>query len=314
MVNVMFDIFNSKSKKGFVFSIIAVFLTSIIVVFFILHYNSVIVKNNDFKQVEKLNSVIVDFENDLDRGLYITSFRSVIAEIQKVTKTGKFLNDTNTAFKEAMLNSTVENVSLSILDNSSFKDWLDKTKIQLFRKGVLFSYSVVNLSVFQNNYSHITVFLILDYNVSDYKNNKRFVRSVNKTVFLPIQGLEDPVYYVKSNGRIANIVNFTFNKDIFYLINESFNNSLYVPNNLSPNFLMRLEGNFSNSSTGIESIVNGQRFFNIGILNYSGRSNVDSLYFSNITHNVVCVNNTPNWFRLDDSRVSFYDNVVVVSC
>ncbi len=310
----MFDVFNLKSKKGFVFSIIAVFLTSIIVVFFILHYNAVQTKSIDVKQVKKLNSVINDFENDLDRGLYITSFRSVIAEIQKVTKTGEFLNDTNTAFKEAMLNSTVENVSLSILDNSSFKDWLDKTKIQLFNKGVLFSYSVVNLSVFQNNYSHITVFLVLDYNVSDYKNKKRFVRSVNKTVFLPIQGLEDPVYYVKSNGRIANIVNFTFNKDIFYLINESFNNSLYVPNNLSPNFLMRLEGNFSNSSTGIESIVNGQRFFNIGILNYSDRSNVDSLYFSNIVHNVVCVNNTPNWFRLDDGRVSFYDNVVVVSC
>ena len=313
--NAFFNFFlKDAGSKGFVFSIISVFLTSIVIVFFILHYNSSFVNKSSFENVKKLNSVIDDFENDLDRGLYMTSFRSVIAEIEKVTKTGVFLNDTQSAFKEAMLNSSVENISLDILVNSSFKDWLDKTKELLFKKGVLFSYSIVDLSISQNNFSHIKVFLSLDYNVSDFKNSKFFVRQVNKSVFLPIQGLEDPVYFVFSNGRIANIVNFTFNKDVFYLINMSFNNSLYVPNNLSPSFLMRLEGNFSNSSFGIESFVNGQRFFNIGVLNFSGRSSVDTLYFSNIFHSVVCVNNTPDWFRLDVDRTSFYDNVVVVSC
>ncbi len=305
---------NTWNKKGFVFTIITIFLTSIIVVFFILHYNSIQTKNTDVKEVEKLNSAIEDFEKDLNRGLYITSFRSVMGEIEKITKTGKFLNNTQKAFEEAMLNSTVENESLKILENSTFKDWIEKTKTQLYKKGIIFSYKIKNLTITQDNYTHIKIYLELQYNMSDYKNKKKFVRTTKKTTYLPLQGLEDPVYFVKSNGKIANIINFTNNTNIFYLINVSFNNSLYIHNNKSPNFLMRLEGNFNNSTTGIESIANGQRFYNIGVLNYTGRSSVDAMYFSNISHTALCVNNTPNWFRIDNERKNDYNNITIISC
>ena len=74
---------------------------------------------------------------------------------------------------------------------------------------------------------------------------------------------------------------------------------------------MRLEGNFSNSTNGIESLVNLNKFIVQGF-GTDDRSAVDYLYFSDIVHNTHRVSQFSDtteysWFRLDDVGLTIYE-------
>jgi hypothetical protein len=86
------------------------------------------------------------------------------------------------------------------------------------------------------------------------------------------------------------------------------NNSYYVASTTAPSYLMRFEGDLSNSSLGIESLVNLEELNkqNIPVVN---KTLVDYIYF-NSTNNPTeyCnVQNMPDWFRIDQAHASFYD-------
>jgi hypothetical protein len=68
---------------------------------------------------------------------------------------------------------------------------------------------------------------------------------------------------------------------------------------------MRLEGNLGNSSYGIESLVNLEKFQKQGLI-IKDRSIVDYVYFG--TQNTVNkrINNTPDWFKIDEGHLDVY--------
>lgn len=301
-------------RRGIAFTFIAIVLAGVIIAFTLSEHTGPAAPRSGISIVESMNAVIDAFQSDLGRGLYITSYRTVIGQIEKITKTGEFINDTQASFEEGMINNTIDNVTVSALNGSTLTDWLDKTASIYKKRGYEFSYHIVNLSERQKNATVIETELDLDYNLTDTLSKRGFVRHTVVKADIPIAGLEDPVYYVRSLGRISNIIEFTNTRDLPTLIAWSANDSRYVTSDKSPSFLMRLAGNFSPSPIGIESIANGQRFLLQGIGTFDGRSSADAMFFSNRSESVVCVNGTPSWFRLDRSRLSDYPGAVNVTC
>jgi len=305
---------HGMGKKGFIFSALALIMTSIIIFFLFTGQPNQSSSDTAVSATIRLNSAINDLEKDIVRGLYITSFRTIIAQDETVTSRGQFLNNSQLSFNEGMINGTIEGFNASTLDNATFTDWLTKTKEIMRSRGILFSYNITNITDFQTSYDYVSTSLEMNYTLSDYRKQRTFRRHINITVNIPVSGLDDPIYYIESLGRITSTINFTNNTNILYLVNQSAYQTAYRNNNQSPDYLMRLEGNFSASPYGIESIVDGQRFLIQGITQYSGRSSIDAMYFSNRTETVVCINNTPSWFRLDTARLGDYANDTVVSC
>jgi hypothetical protein len=269
---------------------------------------------NPISIVQSMNDVIDAFEEDFERGVYISSYRAVIGQVEKVTQTGEYILDTPASFEEGMLNRTIENVSVSALNGSGLIDWLDRTQAIYEARGYLFDYAIVSLEQYHETPFAITNAAVLNYNMSDRQGERTYTRSVRVEVDIPVEGLEDPAYYIASLGRISNIVEFTNETDITSLINDSMTNSKYRMSNKSPSYLMRLAGNMSPSEFGIESIVSGQRFLIQGIGDYDGKSSIDALYFSTIGHEPQCVSSTPSWFRLDTGRLGDYTGAVNVTC
>lgn len=305
---------HSMGKKGFIFSALALIMTSIIIFFLFTGQPNQSSSDTAVSATIRLNSAINDLEKDVVRGLYITSFRTIIAQDETVTSQGQFLNNSQSSFYEGMINGTIEGFNASTLDNATFTDWLLKTKEIMRSRGILFSYNITNITEFQTNYDYVSTSLEMNYTLSDYRKQRTFRRLINITVKIPVSGLDDPIYYIESLGRITSTINFTNNTNILYLINQSAYKTVYTNNNQSPDYLMRLEGNFSASPDGIESVVDGQKFLIQGITQYNGRSSIDAMYFSNRTETIVCINNTPSWFRLDTARLGDYANDTVVSC
>jgi len=151
----------------------------------------------------------------------------------------------------------------------------------------------------------------VDMDIIDKKGTSSWNINQDIEANINIIGFEDPLYVVNSYGKLTNKIRvtpfeqFVIGGDIDNLLTH-LNESYYITTNISPNYLMRLEGNLGNSSYGIESLVNLQEFLDQG-LSIQSRSVVDYIYFGNQSTTNYNINDTPSWFRLDEQHLSIYD-------
>jgi hypothetical protein len=300
--------------RGFVFSIMALLIVSVLVLFATTDQQPDLSSRSAIPEVREMNAIITDIETDIGRGLYITSFRALLAQIEYLIRNGELLTSTEDAFNEAMLNGTINGQAMNTLDEADFALWLEKIEAILAQRGFSFTYEVLSLEQYHSDPTTVASDVTLTYTLADSGGKRNYTRTITSTAHVPLEGLEDPLYFVKGLGRLSNVVRFTNETDLIALIDESANNSLYRASDKSPSYLMRLEGDFSASEHGIESIVNGHRFEVQGITLYDGRSSIDALYFSSIGHTPQCMSGTPEWFRLDTGRLGDYTGSTNITC
>ena len=255
-------------------------------------------------RVETINDFIKSTEKDLNRGLYITSFRALLGIQTYITNNGTFLININSQFNEVLLNGTLNNQKISTMVNSTFTDWTEKIQEQAGKIDILADVSILNLTIYQQEPWSITVNSLLLLQISDRRGTANWTRNENVIIKLDIEGFEDPLYTLNSFGKVVNIIkkadatDFSITSNLINHINKSY----YIESVTGPNFLMRLEGKTSNSTYGIESLVNLNKFFNQQIPTLA-KSDVDYIYFGNATSNSCVINETYqqfNWFRLDN--------------
>ena len=300
------------SKKGVFLTFIAITIAGVII-FSLLIYTGYRQRDKMFvieTRIDTIEDFMSGLEKDLSRGLFISSFRSVLAIEQYVITTGVFFDSTETRFKEALLNSTVNGTYIDLIANSSFTDWITKIQSQADKIGIIVDIDVTEITINQSDSWNIIIGMNLSINVSDRKNTAAWLKAQNIETKLSVEGFEDPLYALNSYGRITNAIvnnnNASFSS-ISTLVNH-INSSNYIASTTAPSFLMRLEGNLSASEQGIESLVNTQEFVNQGIPG-TGRSNVDYIYFGTGSSPACIVNQTLpyfTWFRLDNDHLSVY--------
>lgn len=294
-------------KRGIFFTMAAMIIMAVLLISFSIDV--------EYKQAEQMDAIgtrlettnyfINDVEDDLQRGLYILSYRALLSLEQYVATNGTFLNDTESDFRSMVINGTVGNISVDLMVNMTFVDWLNKIKTQAGSIGIIINITIEDVSIKQRDPWNVEVNLTTKMMVADSSNTALWYIDKQIITKVRIEDLEDPVYTVNSLGKIANVIkksNYTDFSDIDNL-KIHLNNSYYIESNSAPSFLMRLEGNLSNSSFGIESLVNLEEFSRQGLQTYS-KSSVDYIYFGNRSVNSCIVNETYvdgafQWFRLD---------------
>lgn len=304
-------------KRAIFFTIIAISLAAVIMLAFVIgaEYR---LRNKMFvieTRVDTLNSFVHDIEKDLERGLSISSFRSLLSVIEYTIENGTYSEDLQEDFKDALINSSVRGVYMPTMENSSFTDWTDKIKIQAAKLDILTNLSVSSVYIYQDNPWTTKVNILLEMNITDKRNTAQWKKQKNITTEISIEGFEDPVYAINSLGRVVNTVDkspyssFSNEANYRHHINESY----YINSTTGPSFLMRLEGNLGNSTAGIESIVNLQKFIDQGLTIYT-KSGVDYIYFGNGSMSSCQINETAvqmPWHRLDTTHLSVYDAMCV---
>lgn len=295
-----------KSKKGVIFTLVAIILVLILIL--------IIFTENEYRlsnkmsvieiRVETINDFIKSVEKDLNRGLYITSFRALLGIQSYISANGTFLNDTNAQFKELLLNGTIENQKIEAIENFTFTNWTGRIKDEAEKIDISANFSIINLTIYQQDPWSVTVDSLLILDVRDKRGIARWIRNENIKIKLDIQGFEDPLYTINSFNRVINIIKKANETDFSVTSNliNHINNSYYIESNTGPDFLMRLEGKTSNSTYGIESLVNIVKFSNQELPTYE-KSSVDYLYFQSSTAANCVVNETYqqlSWFRLDN--------------
>jgi len=254
-------------------------------------------------RIETVNFFIKDVEKDINNGVYIAGFRTLLSFNQFIANNGTFLDDINVRFKESFLNGTINNQPLSLMKDATFTDWANKISAEVDKIDIKFNFTINEVKLNQSDPWSVDIGLSLSMDIRDKKNTSYWIRNRYLTTKINIIGFEDPLYIVNSKGRVTNtiirtnITNFVVNGKVDNLLKHT-NNSYYISHDDSPSFLMRFTGDLGNSTNGIESLVNLDKFQRQG-LTLKDRSIVDYIYFG--TKNTINfrINNTPEWFKID---------------
>mgnify|MGYP001559017672 CR=1 FL=1 len=293
------------NKKAIFYTIAAIALTAVIFVTYGTYTTYRLTDRMETigTRIETVNFFIKDVEKDLNKGIYITSFRTLLSFDQFISTNGTYIININEKFKESFLNGTINQQPLSLMKDSTFTDWANRISAEADKIDIKFNFTVNNVRLNHSDPWTVEAGINITLDIRDERNTSYWVRNRYLTQRISIIGFEDPLYVVNSNGRVTstitptNITKFVVSGKVENLLYHM-NSSYYIAHNDAPSFLMRLEGNLGNSTNGIESLVNVEKFQQQGLA-IKDRSIVDYIYFGTKSTTNFRINNTPEWFKID---------------
>lgn len=300
------------SKKGIFYTTAAIALTIVVIATYSSFSTNRLSDKMDVVQnrIETVNFFIKDVERDIGKGVTIATFRTLLSFNQFIATNGTFIDDIDERFRESFLNGTINKQQLSLMKDSTFTDWANKISAEADKVDINFNFTIKDVQINHTDPWTVAVGLNISLDIRDKRNTSHWVRDRYLVNSLSIIGFEDPLYIVKSNGRVTNLViksnitQFVVNGNVQNLLRHT-NDSWYISHNDSPSFLMRFEGNLANSTYGIESLVNLGEFEAQGLA-LKDRSIVDYIYFGTGSTTNFRINNTPTWFKIDQGHLETY--------
>jgi len=302
------------NKKGVYFTLISI--TLILIFLFLISLPSInreILKVTTVeKRVYSMNDFLLNLQRDVERALYISGFRAVLAMEQKVINTGEFFNSSEQGFKEAIINGTIDNQEYPIMQSSTFPDWIQKIQDEGEQLNIITNITMFDITIEQNSPWVIDISSNVNITLNDINNLASW--SINKTVETQISiiGFEDPFYIISSFGRLTNIIkpspyieNFTYNDETDNFM-EHIYEGYYIQNSNAPSFLQRMENNLSASENGIESILDLEELFQRSLPVLKDTSIIDYQYWNGGGSFLYRINDTPSWVIISQSHLVNY--------
>ncbi len=305
----------ARSKKGMFFTIIAIIIS-------ILFISSVIVHER-FAQIEKMEQIelraetIDDFlsaiERDFERALYISGYRALLSIDSYIIDSGIFVDDAEQSFLSLITNATLQGSSYPIMQNQTLEDWTLKVEVIAQQFDIDADIDVLSVSLSQDDPWYLTVESQINISLSDERGVASWKRTWDAKNSIPIDGFNDPLYVVKTNGVVlrkitpTNITQWDADSLRSFLAS-----SQYRANTDAPSFLMRLEGSLSSSPYGIECVVGKNELISLEVISPAqyGLTNIDHLFWINSQVNASSVRGVTDtgytYFKLDDYHADYY--------
>ncbi len=300
------------NKKAFFFTLTAILLLTLLLYAASLQLDKRLSEKTEpiSARILVLNDFAKNSQYDLERGMYISGFRSILSAQEYISTNGKYLSDSQANLAELIINGTINRTSQSLMNDSTLPDWANRLQSEAEKIDAIFNVTILSVQFSQTSSWEVTITANVTLRLYDKKKTASW--DINKTITtsITIIGLEDPAYTVESMGRVIVPINITpyeanyvSGTDVANLLDHTY--AAYFTNSTGPSFLMRLEGNFSNSTVGIESLIDLSRFQEQGLAIYD-RSIVDHVYFSGQNTTIYRINGTPSWFKIDESHLAKY--------
>ncbi|MEM4267487.1 MAG: hypothetical protein QXK37_01515 [Candidatus Woesearchaeota archaeon] len=294
-------------KKGFFFTLTAMVFLVLLFLYISLDYQTrlrdkAIVIDS---RVTTLDHFVDDLEKDIERGVYIASFRSLLAIQQYITSKGEFLYDTDDVIEEIIINGTINGEYMSVMNDTQLSIWVERIRVEAVKTGIYFNYTLNDISISHSDPWTLTISLDVTEYIQDRNGLAYWSRNKRINTSLSIVGFEDPLYTVNTFGRVINTIEKSSITDFVGPNNDTTNllyhldNSLYIDSQSAPSYLMRLKGDLNSSPYGIESLVNLIEL-EANDINTLNKSCIDYIYFSKESPEHYLIKNTYNWFRLDN--------------
>lgn len=302
-----------KGRKGIFFTMAAIALAMVILFSFRAVQPKDLEDQTDVAAIRiwTMNSFIKDVEQDLEKGLYIASYRALAGMNEYIIQEDAYITDLDGMFKELVQSGTIDGDEIGPIQNHTLSNWSAKINVEAEKIGLIANFTIEDISISQSDPWYVDVEASIRILLADEKNTSSWNRTANITYNVPIQGLKDPVSIVNSNNLVTTFMNkttisdFVQGENIDNLMRHT-NQSYYIQNSDAPSFLMRLQGSLGSSPAGIERLVDVQALQDAGFAG-NGRSVVDHIYFGSGSVTTYSIDGAPSWFKIDENHLELYE-------
>lgn len=297
------------NKKGIFFTILAITLLSLFITS-IGVYSVVQDRSSINSRINTLNNFVFSLEQDISRQGYISGYRAILSLGDYITSTGSFLNDSEESIKEAILNGTIGNETLNLMEGYTLPELNLRISEFAENMNIEVTYLLKNISVSQDNPWEVRIDIEMELFIKDTNNLASWNKTETISSRVRIVDFEDPLYIINTKGLVANKIietpyePFVSGSDVSNLM-DHVNSSNYIASTLAPSFLDRLEGNLEADVNGIESLVYLPKLSSQG-LSTKEKSVVDYIYFSEDNPTSYHVEGMPSWFKIDSAHIEVY--------
>jgi len=304
--------------RGFLYSVILLLLT-VPVVFFAANYFAVAssmdaetaigLRGNEFASF--VNSV----SSDLPRALTISGSNALAATVSRVTANGSPLDDAKARLEELALNGTLYGAPLLL--NSSLSHWAQRVQQIGYSRGFETLVTIESIDARPLDSFHLAFSVNASVNATDRVAQMTVHRRHSPTILVSIQGFEDPLYLMKTNGIVHRTV-VEANRTVSGVsgIDWAVANKVYMGASDGASFLDRLENStqasqkyraLSSQDIGLETFVNVQELLDNGLEIKQNKTDVDHLYFNETTPAGYALNGSQYpLFRIDAGHAALY--------
>jgi hypothetical protein len=257
------------SKKGFVFSVISIFIVALAVMMF--SVNPVSTIRQDPETIETVVSLTNDFVRDVKMsflpGVVRNSAKSAFfIMVMKINDTGygPYGDDVERVFQELITNGTIWRNYVPEMDNRTILNYTDRLLTMSSNQlGIDINLSIMDVSISQQGPYHVLV--DVDFFLA-FNNSRTTFRydSFSVPVNVSLEGLYDPVWRQFTPGHCYKEIRFTVLEEDDSVtpchFSEWVYNKTFVHMNLSPSFLQRMRGDWdslrlNSSCCGVQAVI-----------------------------------------------------------
>ena len=301
-------------RRGIFFSLIAMLLAGLTISSFLVYNKYKYSDQMDIigTRVVTMNDFLNSIDDDLNRALYIASFRALITMDDYITNVnksgGRLLNNSASSFKQLMNNGTMENRSEEepLMIDQTMPDWMKKIENISLKIGINTTINMSYISIYHTSPWKVGIKANFSITMDDEKEVAHWDKVISTETDVEIIGFQDPLYANRTGGvyrKIEQIDITKWNVSNLMLFLES---GKYTAKSSSPTFLMRMEGNMSGNPNGILTLVDED-----DVLETYNRSSVDFIYWgtqanSNQKIHDITDDGYEN-FRLDPEHIEHFN-------
>lgn len=302
------------NKKGIFFTSAVIIIISI----FLLSYtlvSDVSERKTSKKRVSTLDNFIISIQEDLIRKSEISGFRIIFLLENNIIQSGEYIYDFDSSIDEIFFNGTLYGIPQDpiLISGIIFSDIESDIQQNSEKIGVDVFLSNPSIKITQEDPWTLKINLSTNLFLEDSGGKTSWNKTLNSISYVSIEGFEDPVYIINTNGLIAKKIIKTPYEPLVEGLNTSnlslhTINSYYLSSTEAPSFLDRLQGDVNSESIqGIESLVNLAELNSKGIP-IKEKSIVDHIYFSSENPSLCTLNvsGIPTWFRMDEDHSFIY--------
>lgn len=215
-------------KKGIMFSFI-IFLFASILTSLILIHRSMIVHKRELLAIQTrvvtMNNFFDSISRDLGKASEIIVRRAVSASISRIISSGIPLDDAIYRLKELSLNGTINGTDEVLMENATLPEWVDKIEIVGLQKGFQTNISITNFELEPYDSWNLIAKINFSIEIADLKGIANLSRNASVEKLISIEGLEDPLYPLYTQGYATNtIVRTPFKGNFTMLLVEGIGN------------------------------------------------------------------------------------------
>lgn len=195
--------------KGIMFSFVMVFLTITLISLIAVQRSLVTERKEQLyleNRINSMNNLHESIVRDIKKALDIITLRAISVSISHIVTTGIPLDNADVRLEELVQYGTLYGVPESLMENATFGNWTSKMEEVGDLKGFYVNISLISLDIKPYDSWNLDVETEIIINITDMNGVASLNRSAKIDKLVNLEGLEDPLYPLATNGVASNFI------------------------------------------------------------------------------------------------------------